>query len=97
MIGALIVNLAILAALVFFGYVIIRIFLGGSGPLKTASLAFPLGGGIITWILFLLSWVGMQLTLSTVFIAYSAALILALLLFKANKSSCSKHERCRQL
>ena len=80
MISALIVDLAILGALVFFGYVLIRIFLGGSGRLETASLAFPLGGGIITWLLFLLSWGGMQLTLSTVLLVYGAAMVLALVL-----------------
>ena len=82
MIGALIVDLAILIALMVFGYLVIRLLLGSSGPLETASLAFPVGGGLITWLIFLLSWSGMNLSVPTIFLSYGLSLIIVLALLK---------------
>ena len=82
MIGVLILDLVILAALFILGYAVVRLILGRSGPLVTASLAFPIGAGTITWLLFLISWQRVPLTILTVVITYTAALALALLLFR---------------
>lgn len=80
MISILLIDLAILVALVAFGYVLARLILGASGPLETASLAFPLGGGVFTWLLFLLSWGGMNLSIETVVVTYGASMMTAIVL-----------------
>lgn len=84
--SALAIDLLTIAALTGLGLALVSAILGRAEPWAMASLAFPLGAGCFTWLLFLLSWAGMPLRAVTILLAYAAAAIgLAILL--ANRRS----------
>ena len=59
------------------GSLAVRTILVRADWLAFASLSLGIGGGLLTWLLFLLSWAGVRLTLPMVLLTYGA-LILAL-------------------
>jgi len=73
----LIFDAILLACIFLLGAQITRAILGTPGRLAVLSLAFPLGGGVLTWFVFLLSWVGVSISLLTVAITYAGLLALA--------------------
>jgi len=74
-IASLLVGLAVVVALSVFGVQLARAILGRSTWLELLGLAYPLGSGVLTWLLFLLSWIGLRMTALSV--AATAAFALA--------------------
>ncbi len=68
----LIVDLTILLALGLFGGALVYLMVPSLSLVETGSLAVPVGTGIITWALFLISWAGVPLTPLTVIVSYLA-------------------------
>src|SRR3972149_2097691 len=77
---AILIDLLIIAGLAGFGALLIAIILGRPGPLECASLAFPIGSGAFTWLLFLCSWAGVPLGPASVLVVFALAVGLAFLL-----------------
>jgi len=77
---AILIDLLIIAGLAGFGALLIALILGRPGPLEYASLAFPIGSGAFTWLLFLCSWAGVPLGLASVLVVFALAVGLAFLL-----------------
>jgi len=64
--AALLADIALQLVILAFGFSLSTIILRGAGRLEHLSLAYPIGLGIFTWILFLASWAGLGLTLPTI-------------------------------
>ncbi len=77
MIGSSLVGLTLLAVLGALGVQLLRAILVEWDWLELLSLAYPLGSGVLTWLLFLLSWLGVQLTPFSVGATGVATLIVA--------------------
>ncbi len=74
------VDAALLAGLWLLGILAARLLMPRSDFFERLSLGYGLGLGLYTWLLFLLSWVGMPLTVPTISVLF---LLLAGLLFAA--------------
>ncbi len=70
MIAAVLLDLFILFAISVFGALIVYVVLSPSNTLAYLSLAFPLGGGVLTWLIFSLGWMGLNIFPTTSIIAY---------------------------
>src|SRR3990172_12954618 len=77
---AFLLDLLIIAGLAGFGALLIALILDRPGPLEYASLAFPVGSGAFTWLLFLCSWAGVPLGLASVLVVFALAVGLVFLL-----------------
>jgi len=64
------VDLLLLAGLWALGILIVRAVVPQSGFLERAALGFGLGVACLTWLLFLLSWAGLPLTVPTILATY---------------------------
>ena len=64
--AALLADIALQLVILAFGFSLSTIILRGAVRLEHLSLAYPIGLGIFTWILFLASWAGLGLTLPTI-------------------------------
>ena len=62
----LMADLILLTAVLVFGALLARALLGEWVAIRIASLAFPLGSGLLTWLIFLLSWLGLRIDLPSV-------------------------------
>jgi hypothetical protein len=80
MIMALIFAVASFLAMLLLGSQIARAILAPQQRAELLALAFPLGGGVLTWILFLVSWAGLPLNLSSVIVVYALALMAAVVI-----------------
>jgi hypothetical protein len=89
-------DLLIVAALVTLGLALVRLILGRPGPLEYASLAFPVGSGAFTWLLFLLSWATVPLAPPTILLAYALALGLLVVLVRLTRSARQSEGDARQ-
>ena len=81
------IDLLIVAGLAALGLALVRLILGRPGPLESASLAFPVGSGAFTWLLFLLSWAKVPLSPGTILLAYALALGLLFALVRLTRSA----------
>ncbi len=66
MIISLVEDLAILTGLSAIGLGVARLLIGRVSRATRLAIAFPLGGGLFTYLLFLLSWAGLPLTPASV-------------------------------
>ena len=62
MLASAVLGLCVLAAFASLGAVIVRAVLGTPDRLALIGLSIPIGGGVLTWFLFLASWAGIPLT-----------------------------------
>lgn len=74
---SLIIAAALLLAILLLGSQIARAVLAPQQRAELLSLAFPIGAGALTWLLFLVSWVGLPLKLPSVIVVYALALLAA--------------------
>jgi len=86
MIMALIIAVASILAMLLLGSQIARAILAPQQRAELLALAFPLGAGVLTWILFLVSWAGLPLTLTSVLVVY-AIVLMATTIISARVSS----------
>ena len=77
MIMASIIAVASILAILLLGSQIARAVLAPQQRAELLALAFPLGGGVLTWILFLVSWAGLPLKPPSVIVVYVIVLIVA--------------------
>ena len=77
---SLIIAAALLLAILLLGSQIARAVLAPQQRAELLGLAFPLGAGVLTWLLFLVSWVGLPLNLPSVIIVYALALMAAVVI-----------------
>jgi hypothetical protein len=80
-------DLALLLALCLLGFALVYAIDRDLSILEKLSLALPSGAGVLTWALFVLSWIGVRLTLTSVATVYLAALLAAALMILRRKSS----------
>ncbi|MEJ2561669.1 MAG: hypothetical protein P8Z42_03170 [Anaerolineales bacterium] len=71
----LLLDALFIGALIILGLMITSVILPEKQSNLKLWLAFPLGAGSYTWFLFLLSWLGISLTLRTTLLSYFALLI----------------------
>ena len=77
MMQALILDLLVLLAFFAIGYLLMRTLLPPDGSLERIAYAYPLGAGVFTWCLFLLSWAGIPLTRLTLMLLSGLLLVIA--------------------
>ena len=73
--ASLLVGFAVVAALSALGVQLARAILGKSTWLELLGLAYPLGSGVLTWVLFILSWMGLRITALSVTATAAFALV----------------------
>ncbi len=69
------------------GFLAVRLAAPQAGRIETTAAAFPLGAGLFSFILFLLSWAGLPLRLTTMAVVYTAILLPLLLLLAMRRRS----------
>jgi len=72
---ALFLDLILISGLLLLGSQLVRAILRSPGFLEYLSLSFPLGGGILTWLVFMLSLAGLPISISSMSIVYAATLL----------------------
>ncbi len=70
LIFALFVDLCVLGCLSFLGFILARLIIPGLAWVEALSLSVPLGVGLLTWIIFMTSWLGLPIILPTVILIY---------------------------
>jgi len=75
MIASLVVGFAVVAALSALGVQLARAIHGKSTWLELLGLAYPLGSGVLTWLLFILSWMGLRITALSLVMMAAFALV----------------------
>jgi hypothetical protein len=78
MMANLLLDLLVVSSIMLLGAFVAWTLLGSADWLGIATLAFPLGAGLLTWFLFLLSWSGLRLTRISVIIITLSLLLIAL-------------------
>ncbi len=73
-------DLAIIVLLFILGAQVVQLLRASSSRLEIFYLAFPIGSGIFSWLLFLTSWAGVPLRLVTIIILYLLIMAAILLL-----------------
>jgi hypothetical protein len=68
---ALIIDLAILGGLSLLGYILARHVIPELGWVEALSLSVPLGAGLLTWFIFITSWIGIPIVLPTVILTFA--------------------------
>jgi hypothetical protein len=86
MIQDALLDLVFIAILLILGFLVARILLRSGKTSETGYLAFPLGGGFFSLVLFLLSWVGVPITSTTVLALGLTLVMMAALFILATKS-----------
>lgn len=82
------INLVTIAGLILLGYFIIRFTVPQMGRYITLGISFPLGAGVFSWSLFLLSWSDIPLTPISMLLSYLALLATSLVAFRrVNRNS----------
>jgi hypothetical protein len=80
MLQALIIDILIVFSLFGLGFMLLKVVHPASSRLQTLSLSFPLGSGLLTWLLFLAGWIGLPFDrLEILLLWIGAAAILFLL------------------
>ena len=77
-------DLSLLTAILAFGGLLTTLLVGRWDSLRIMALAFPIGSGVLTWLLFLVSWAGLRLDGRTVSVAYLLACAACVLLLVAS-------------
>ena len=70
MIGAAVIDVAVVLAICTFGALISFLVINNPSRLELFSLSFPLGAGALTWIFFILGWIGIPFRLEIVFFVW---------------------------
>jgi hypothetical protein len=65
------IDVLILGGLFLLGYVLIRAILGKVDLLAILCLSIGLGGGLLSWSLFVISWAGVELKAGTIFLVFA--------------------------
>lgn len=86
-------DLFVLAAYTLLGYVVGWALLSESDHLLTAAVSLPLGGGILTFVVFLVSWLGAPLTSIMVGGCWLGLLALALLFWRISGTQKDSDQR----
>lgn len=73
-------DLLILLAIFAFGALIVHVILSPSDLLTYFSLSFPLGGGVLTWLIFILGWAELDIFPTSFLITYILGTIIFLFL-----------------
>jgi len=91
----IIVGLIVILLLLLFGILLVILILGDDDRLDLLSIAFPLGSGVYTWFLFLISWIGIRLTAFTLITTGILLLLLTsfLIVVKRKGSNASPQKR----
>jgi hypothetical protein len=79
------IDLLIFVAITGFGAFLTRCFIQKPSRLEHASLAFPLGAGVLTWLAFLLSWLGVPLNLTTIVLFLALAFTIGFISLLAHR------------
>lgn len=90
--GALLIDLVTLSCFGLLGTVIVRLILNRSDLWATISLSFPLGMGLYTWALFIVSYIGLPVTLVNIVFLYIVLMCLVIfvrMLLKRSQGSWS--------
>lgn len=80
-------TIIVLVSISAFGWLLVSSIEPSLSVLEAISLSFPLGGGLLTWILFLLSWLGVQLSATNVLIVYLVLIIMTVLMGKKSTTT----------
>jgi hypothetical protein len=75
MIQAFVLDLLVLLAFFVTGYQLLQILLPPSDSLERIAYAYPLGAGVFTWCLFLISWAGIPLTRLSLFLLFCLLMV----------------------
>lgn len=88
---SLIIDLVIIGALIVLGFITIRSIAPHFGTLIALGISFPLGAGAFTWMLFIISWMGIPLTPASLIAVYLLLLVISscLLWYLARKRGTS--------
>lgn len=84
MIGAIVIDVAVVLAICTLGALISFLVLRKASRLELLSLSFPIGAGALTWIFFVLGWIGLPFRLTTVILVWSLSIIFLLTLRRWN-------------
>ncbi len=87
------INVTILGGWILLGWILSRLIIRQDSFLEALSIAFPLGAGIHTWALFLVSWAGLELNVAAVIGTYAALLLPAIILHLRMRRSDPRHRR----
>ncbi len=63
-------TIGILVAFFLLGFLVLRIFRENTGVSEVLGYAFPLGGGILSFVLFIISWIGFRLDAFSIALTY---------------------------
>lgn len=91
----ILIGLIAILLLLLFGILLAILILGDEDRLDLLSIAFPLGSGVYTWFLFLISWMGIRLTAFTLLTTGILLLLITsiLLVVKRKWSNASPQKR----
>lgn len=78
MITAIFLDLLLVLGLSVTGLLLSKLLIDKAGWLEIISLSFPLGAGFLTWLVFVLSWIGMPVALGSLLLVFTIVLILLL-------------------
>jgi len=86
-------DLLILASLFLLGALVVYAILGKTDRFVLLSLSLGVGGGVLTWFMFLVSWAGLRLSMGTVLWLYAVlTAAAALLAWRTVRSSTIQEE-----
>lgn len=80
---SVLIDVAIVGGLYILGILALRVVGGRVDALAQASLGLGLGGGLLSWVLFVMSWVGVPLSGVTVVACFAALAVILLMLSRA--------------
>lgn len=80
MLTSILIDLVVIAGICFLGFLAAIRLLKRPTMFELFSLSFPLGAGLLTWILFILGWTFMPIRLDTVFLVWLILIIVLLIL-----------------
>jgi len=87
-----IIDLLVTLALATTGYLCVRLLLKEASWLEILSLTFPLGSGLLTWLFFLLGWIGIPFDRIQVIVIWIGVnlVLLALIRYQKNESASKR-------
>jgi hypothetical protein len=80
MIRILLLDLLLIGLIALLGALVAWMLLDVKNRIGIVALAFPLGAGFLSWFLFLLSWIGLRITISSIIGLYFSLLMIVLAL-----------------
>ncbi len=93
---SVVLGLGIVVGLGGWGLMILRSIRSDMATAQMISIAYPLGAGLFTFLLFLLSWIGIPLSLTMVVISYLLCVILVVLYGRRTRTNLDAEERSSQ-